>query len=62
MGVMRTMLEDRSQRVGIPFEDAFLQFSESRTYALLFDFDTRLWAEGPDYLASLFEDELLLRS
>ena len=55
---MRAMLEDYSERHGMAFEAALERFASTRCYAELFDFETRLWAEGPDYLASLFEDEL----
>ena len=58
VGVMRTMLEDYSERHGVPFDAALAAFAQSPCYDALFDFDTRLWAEGPDYLASLFEDNL----
>lgn len=56
VSVMRAMLEDYSAKRGIPFESALEQFAASRCYEMLFDFDTGLWAEGPDYLASMFED------
>lgn len=56
VSVMRTMLEDYSAQRGIPFESALEQFAASRCYEMLFDFDTGLWAEGPDYLASVFAD------
>lgn len=28
---------------------------QSRTYGMLFDFETRIWAEGPDYLRGFWE-------
>ena len=57
VSVMRAMLEDRSLREGTPFEEALEDFAESRCYEMLFDYGTRLWAEGPDYLCSLYDDE-----
>lgn len=35
-----------------------IQFAESNTYEMLFDFDTAVWKEGPDYLLDLYEEEL----
>ena len=35
-----------------------LAFSTSRTYSDLFDFDTQIWKEGPDYLRGLYEEEM----
>lgn len=55
VSVMRCMLGDLSVRTGIPFEDLFFQFVKSPVYEMLFDYDTRLWAEGPDYLCDMFE-------
>lgn len=55
---MRYMLQNYSQDKGISFEDALISFSTSSTYQVLFDFDTGVWREGPDYLRSLFEKAL----
>ena len=56
IGAMRVMLEDYSQREGVPFAEALLRFADTVWYEKLFDFETRLWAEGPDYLGSLFTE------
>ena len=58
VNLMRTMLVKYAQKHDIPFESALIQFSASSTYGLLFDFDTAVWKEGPDYLLSLYEEEL----
>ncbi len=55
---MRYMLEKFSQDKGISFEDAFFMFSTSAVYKVLFDLETQVWKEGPDYLRSLFDREL----
>lgn len=52
------MLEKYAQDTNLSFEDALLRFSMSTTYQVLFDFDTEVWKEGPDYLRSLFERAL----
>lgn len=56
---MRYMLQNYAQDKGIPFEDALLTFTTSSTYQVLFDFDTQVWKEGPDYLRSLFDKALI---
>ena len=55
--VMRTMLVTYSEEKHIPFEQAILDFSQSETYEDLFDFDTEIWKEGPDYLRGLYDEE-----
>ena len=55
--VMRCMLLEYAEENGIPFETAMLDFLNSNTYSVLFDFETGVWKEGPDYLRSLYEDE-----
>lgn len=56
--VMRTMLEDYCKDTGKNFEQELLKFTRSKTYEALFDFGTRLWAEGPDYLRDTYEAEI----
>lgn len=56
---MRYMLQNFAQDKGIPFEDALLTFITSSTYQVLFDFETEVWKEGPDYLRSLFDKALI---
>lgn len=38
-------------------EKLLSEFSQSKTYSLLYDFKTRLWAEGPDYILGLYAEE-----
>lgn len=58
VNLMRNMLIKYAHQHNIPFEDAMIQFAESSTYGILFDFDTAVWKEGPDYLLNLYEEEL----
>lgn len=58
VSVMRAMLEDYCTKTGVEFDSALNGFSSSQTYGLLFDFETRLWAEGPDYLRNMWEKEV----
>ena len=54
----QSMLVKYAQKHDVSFEDAMLQFAESSTYEALFDFDTAIWKEGPDYLLGIYEEEL----
>lgn len=56
---MRYMLQQYAQDHQFTFEDAFFAFSTSSTYLVLFDFETEVWKEGPDYLRCLFEKALI---
>lgn len=38
-------------------EDLIESFKNSETVSKLYDYQTRLWAEGPDYILGIFEDE-----
>lgn len=33
------------------------EFINSKTYSKLFDFETKLWTEGPDYILCLYAEE-----
>lgn len=61
ISVMRTMLNDYSVKAERPFDELFYQFVDSATYEALLDYQTGLWAEGPDYLRAVYVDELLRR-
>lgn len=62
VNTMRRMLEKYSNEKNMGFEDAFLEFVSSRTYEAIFDFETGIWKEGPDYFKDLYEEELAERS
>ncbi|MBR1590621.1 MAG: hypothetical protein IJ657_06070 [Acidaminococcaceae bacterium] len=55
--VMRCMLVSYANEKHIPFDQVISDFSRSKTYEDLFDFETEIWKEGPDYLRSLYEEE-----
>ena len=56
--VMRCILIRFAEEKFMSFEDALLNFAKSKTYEDLFDYDTAVWKEGPDYLRCLYEEEL----
>ena len=37
------------------YEDALLRFINSKVYKTLFDYDTGIWRESPDYLLNLYD-------
>ena len=55
---MHCMVRQYAADNGISFEDAFFTFTTSSTYQVLFDFETAVWKEGPEYIRSLFERAL----
>jgi hypothetical protein len=56
VSTMRRMIEKYSEQTEIPFEDAFFQFTQSYVYTALFDYETGIWMEGPDYLMDLYKE------
>ncbi len=52
--VMRLMLNDYAQQSGVSFDEAMQAFTMSPAYEALFDYDTGLWKEGPDYLCQFW--------
>ena len=47
-----------AKKNNIPFDDAALLFSKSRTCTALHESENGLWAESPQYIVSLFYEEL----
>ena len=56
--IMRYMLEKHAEKTGVSFEDDFFRFSATPIYEALFDYDTGIWRDGPDYLESLYEQSI----
>lgn len=52
---MRDTVAKISAQEDIAYEEALLRFAESPVYDVLFDFDTGVWKEGPEYILSLWE-------
>lgn len=51
---MRDAVALLAQEKQISYEDALLLFAGSRIYDALFDFDTGIWKESPEYLLDLY--------
>lgn len=56
------MLSDRAERENRSFEEVFSEFRRSKTFEQLFDKDTGLWMNGPDYISDEYDLELRLNS
>ena len=55
VSLMRDAVEELSLREGLSYEDALLRFTSSKVYEALFDYDTGIWRESPDYLLNLYD-------
>ena len=55
VSTMRRMLEKYSQEKGTSFQESLVEFANSNVYEALFDFETGLWMEGPDYLRDMWD-------
>lgn len=53
---MRVMLDDYAKSENITFDEAIRQFTTSIAYIALFDYETGLWKEGPDYLCNFWKN------
>ena len=56
--LIQEMLEAYSEKHHVSFDDALDGFTKSKTYEALYDFDTKLFREGPDYLLEWYEKEI----
>ena len=56
--LMQRALEIYSEKKNITLDNALAEFSSTPVYGALFDFETELWKEGPDYILDLFEKEV----
>ena len=52
---MHCMVKQYAADNDISFEETFFTFAASTTYEVLFDFETAVWTDGPEYIRSLFE-------
>lgn len=51
---MRDAVALMAREKQISYKDALLLFAGSRIYDALFDFDTGIWKESPEYLLDLY--------
>ena len=61
LATLQRAMEKYSKQKEISFDAAVLDFFRSTTYGMLFDFDSMLWTQGPDYLIDVYEGELQSR-
>lgn len=55
VSLMRDTVKELALRDTISCEDALLRFTNSKVYETLFDYDTGIWRESPDYLLNLYD-------
>ena len=55
--LMQRVLEIYSEKEAISLDEALMRFSNTPIYNALFDFETGLWMEGPDYILDLIKRE-----
>ena len=52
--VLANAIEDMAEEEGISKAEARERLVTSRAYQCLYDFDSKLWMEGPDYFRSFY--------
>ena len=55
--LMQRVLEIYSERHSVSIDQALTWFSSTSVYNALFDYETGLWKEGPDYILDLLEKD-----
>lgn len=51
--IFADVVQDLAERTGLPTEQVRRKVIESPAYVALYDFETELWQEGPDYFIEL---------
>ena len=63
MNLLATMVaEDRAKQEGKRFEEVFSELRRSKTFEELYDPETGLWLNGPDYISDEYDLELQRRN
>lgn len=57
--LMQRVLEKYSEKNSISLDEALTWFSSTPVYNALFEYETGLWKEGPDYILDIIEKENL---
>lgn len=58
----KMVVEDRAKQEKRMPEDVLKEFRKSRTFEELFDPETELWTNGPDYISGEYDLELQRKS
>ncbi len=48
---------DRASALGVKPLEVYKEFRKSRTFEMLFDYDTDLWSTGPVYISEEYDSE-----
>ena len=52
--ILCAAMDDYSRKTGLSVDEIRNEIIETGAYDALFNFDTRLWQEGPDYFIDFF--------
>ena len=59
LATMQRAMEKYAEQNKISFESALQEFMLSKTYKTLFEYESLLWTQGPDYLMDIYKNELV---
>ena len=63
--ILTDAIMDMAEEEGITLQEARSKFIKSKAYDALYDFETGLWANGPDYFRAFYksvaQDEFTLQ-
>lgn len=54
-------VEEIAENTGKPTNEVLVEFLRSKTGKALYDESTKLWCNGPSYIAEMYMDELACR-
>lgn len=54
--VMRMAIEEYAKKHSVPYHEALAKFVHTYVYDALFNYDTGLWEQGPDYILGWFDE------
>lgn len=60
--ILTATIEDYAKKTNQYIASVRDQIIESGAYDALYDFDTGLWSQGPDYFASFFQEKINRKS
>lgn len=52
------IVEELSEELNIEPDEAFSRFISSKTGEMLYDEESKLWWNGPSYIADIYKDEI----
>ena len=56
--ILSDAIQDLAEKESITISEARTKIIRSKAFKALYDYETNLWQEGPDYLLSYYLEEL----